>query len=237
MKAFKILGTTDDVTTCDLCGKPELKGTVVLAPLDADGAIDGDAAYYGSSCAAKAAGWTLKDIRAGVKAAKLEAQAAERAARIAARDAETKAYNAWVTETYGNGPALKAAVQAHGQAGLWSQFRAAQAAQEAVEAPVEAKPAPCTVKARGDLHLMTVHCPECNAFRMAKLPLDRVEALCHSGHFSQAEYEAYMFVWATSTVRHSAGAWSAEPTDPAVLSLAAAIRRHAGLPAPVALAA
>ncbi|MEV4037671.1 hypothetical protein [Streptomyces umbrinus] len=126
MKAYKVFGTTSDVTTCDLCGKPELKGTVVLMPLDVDGNEDGDACYFGTSCAAKAAGWTLKEVRAGIKRAAEQERAAERARRIAEREAETKAYNAWVAETYGTGATLKNGIQKHGAAGLWAQFRAAR---------------------------------------------------------------------------------------------------------------
>ncbi|MET9126960.1 hypothetical protein [Streptomyces sp. NPDC004528] len=89
----------------------------------------------------------------------------------------------------------------------------------------------------GNIHLMTVHCIECNAYRMAKMNRDTVEQWYRSGHFGQEEYEAYMYVWATSAVRHSAGGWGEEPTDPKVIELAAAIRRHAGIPAPAVLAA
>ena len=37
--AYRVLGTTDEVTTCDICGKVELKGTIVLGVLDADGNV------------------------------------------------------------------------------------------------------------------------------------------------------------------------------------------------------
>ena len=60
--AFRVLGTTDDVTACELCGKPELRGTVILGALDADGNVEGEA-YYGSSCAAKAEAKNAKDSR------------------------------------------------------------------------------------------------------------------------------------------------------------------------------
>ena len=100
-KAYRVTGTTDDVTECGLCGKVELKGTAMLLPLDADGNADGEINYFGTSCAAKAAGWTVKEVRAGIKRAadekraKIQAeQAAERTRRIAERAAETKAYNA-----------------------------------------------------------------------------------------------------------------------------------------------
>lgn len=127
-KAYRVTGTTDEVTECDLCGKVELKGTVMLLPLDGDGDADGEINYFGTSCAAKAAGWTVREVRAGIKRAAVEKQTAERKRRIAERDAETKAYNAWVAETYGTGSPLKDAIQKHGVAGLWAQFRAARTA-------------------------------------------------------------------------------------------------------------
>lgn len=83
-KAFRVLGTTSDVTECDLCGRAELKGTVVLAPLDIDGNEEG-VVYYGASCGAKAAGWTTKDVRRAAK----DADAAARVAYYAWSDMET----------------------------------------------------------------------------------------------------------------------------------------------------
>lgn len=57
-------GTTDDVTTCQICGKPELRGTVILAILDADGNTE-DVTYAGTSCAAKlASGRTGRSVTA-----------------------------------------------------------------------------------------------------------------------------------------------------------------------------
>lgn len=53
---FRYLGTTDESTECERCGKTELRSTVVLALLDADGNPDGDPVYYGSTCAARALG-------------------------------------------------------------------------------------------------------------------------------------------------------------------------------------
>lgn len=50
---FRYIGITDETTVCEECGKPELKATVVLAVLDADGNTE-DVVRYGSSCAAKA---------------------------------------------------------------------------------------------------------------------------------------------------------------------------------------
>jgi len=55
MASYRVRGTTDDVTTCQQCGKPELKGTVILDILDADGNTE-DIIYAGTTCAAKMAG-------------------------------------------------------------------------------------------------------------------------------------------------------------------------------------
>ncbi|MGP3750834.1 hypothetical protein [Streptomyces sp. IBSNAI001] len=89
----------------------------------------------------------------------------------------------------------------------------------------------------GNIHVMVVGCVDCNAFRMSKMDRKTVERWYHTGHFGQADYEAYMHVWATSSVRHSAGAWMVEPTIPKVVEIVAAIRRHAGIPTPAVLAA
>jgi hypothetical protein len=51
--AFRYIGVTDECVTCEKCGKPNLRSTVVLAILDADGNTD-DVTYYGSTCAARA---------------------------------------------------------------------------------------------------------------------------------------------------------------------------------------
>jgi hypothetical protein len=75
--AFKVLGTTNDVTECEHCGRTELKGTIRLGVLDADGNVE-DVTYFGAVCGARAAGWTTKDIRK-------QATAADRAAVEAAR--------------------------------------------------------------------------------------------------------------------------------------------------------
>lgn len=59
---FRVQGVTDDITTCECCGREGLKRTVRLIELDADGA-DVDAVYYGTDCAARAAGTTVTRIR------------------------------------------------------------------------------------------------------------------------------------------------------------------------------
>jgi hypothetical protein len=74
---FRVQGITDDVTTCECCGLTNLKRTVRLIQLDADG-NDMEAVYYGTSCAAKAAGTTTTRIRRCAAAAEsLVARATE----------------------------------------------------------------------------------------------------------------------------------------------------------------
>jgi hypothetical protein len=77
---FKVLGTTDDVTECEHCGRTDLKGTIRLGVLDADGNVEGET-YFGAVCGARAAGWTTKDIRKQATAANRANAEAERVER------------------------------------------------------------------------------------------------------------------------------------------------------------
>jgi hypothetical protein len=112
VKAYKVLGTTNDVTNCELCGKVELKGTVMLAVLDVDGNPDGDPSYFGSSCAAKAAGWTLREVRAGIKRASDEERERKRAERDALWAAEREWLADWYLTRYGTPSLVDAAKRA-----------------------------------------------------------------------------------------------------------------------------
>lgn len=78
--AYRVLGTTDDVTECEHCGRTELKGTIRLGVLDADGNVE-DVTHFGAVCGAQAAGWTAKDIRKQATAADRAAREAERVER------------------------------------------------------------------------------------------------------------------------------------------------------------
>lgn len=84
----KFLGTTDDVTTCDCCGKANLKSTVALS-ID-----DSDPVHYGSDCAAQAIGRDVKEVRKETRKADRanESRAAEAKAR-----AEREAAAPWFT--------------------------------------------------------------------------------------------------------------------------------------------
>lgn len=70
-------GFTEDITTCDFCGKQELKGTVRMVAVDADGTED--EMHAGVVCAAKRAGTTAAVIRSEAKAADTARRVAERA--------------------------------------------------------------------------------------------------------------------------------------------------------------
>jgi hypothetical protein len=91
---YRVIGTTDDITTCDVCGRPELKGTVAL---DADG----ETTYAGTTCAARLAGRTTLDIRSAARAADRARIDAEDAARREAAAVEDAAFLGWVADTYG----------------------------------------------------------------------------------------------------------------------------------------
>lgn len=70
---YKILGFNDDKCECEICGKQELKGTYAIEDI-----LNGGIIRAGSSCGAKMAGWTSKELvakyKAGEKEKKLQAQ-------------------------------------------------------------------------------------------------------------------------------------------------------------------
>lgn len=69
---MQAIAITDDITTCDCCGRAGLKRTVVLR--SDDGAIR----YHGTSCAARALfGWSDAGTNRRVRQQAIAAQAAE----------------------------------------------------------------------------------------------------------------------------------------------------------------
>jgi general stress protein YciG len=79
---WRYLGTTDESVICEKCGKDDLRSTVMIVPLDADGNDDGDVTYYGSTCAARALG-----VRGGGKAVLAAANGARLQTLMNAHDA------------------------------------------------------------------------------------------------------------------------------------------------------
>lgn len=51
---LRVMGITDDVTTCECCGRVNLKCTVALDKCDAEGNTTGEVVHYGRDCASKA---------------------------------------------------------------------------------------------------------------------------------------------------------------------------------------
>ena len=100
-RVFAVLGTTDAVTVCWLCGRDELRGTIALDTLDADGNRTGKVVYYGSSCGARAAGWTQKEFKVAIKVADQEKIDAARAARAEESDRYIAARDAYSMRVYG----------------------------------------------------------------------------------------------------------------------------------------
>lgn len=101
MKAYRVGGTTDEITQCELCGRPELKGTVQMIELDAAG-NDLEDHYFGTSCAAKAAGWTQKEVKAAAKTADQERREAARRAKEEESRRFCHARDAYFEATYGD---------------------------------------------------------------------------------------------------------------------------------------
>lgn len=74
-------------------------------------------------------------------------------------------------------------------------------------------------------HFLSVRCPECTARVLASRTLAQVENWYHQGIVTQAAYEAYMYVWATSAVRYGDyPGWNEAPGDPEVLELVSHLR-------------
>lgn len=85
-KKYRILGFNDDQCSCDVCGKQELKGTYAMEDLSS-----GEIFRAGSSCGAKMAGWTSKELVAKYKAG--EKENIETAKKELRQSAEYIAYN------------------------------------------------------------------------------------------------------------------------------------------------
>ncbi len=88
---YRVLGTTDDVTTCECCGRKELKGTVALQ-WTLDGEAVGNPVFFGCVCAARAVGESAKTIKAAVKSADDEKAAHLRRARARLHAASMEAH-------------------------------------------------------------------------------------------------------------------------------------------------
>ena len=89
MTSYIALGTTDDSTECGKCGKVELRRTVRIGVLDADGNVE-ETFYAGTTCAAKLT---------GRKAAAILAEALAADTRLA----DARRWRAEMAGVYGDG--------------------------------------------------------------------------------------------------------------------------------------
>lgn len=71
---YEIKGTTDEVCTCDCCGRTDLKYTVIMS-------LDGDVSYFGRVCAARHAGIPATEIESAAKKADRVTAEVKRAAQ------------------------------------------------------------------------------------------------------------------------------------------------------------
>lgn len=92
-RTVRFLGTTDEVDTCDCCGRTGLKSTVALS-ID-----DGEPVHFGVVCAARALSRPAREIRS--ESSKADRERAERAAaeRKAAFDAHFAKWTAFLAAT------------------------------------------------------------------------------------------------------------------------------------------
>lgn len=89
------LGTTDEVSTCDCCGRQGLKSTVALQ-IDA-----AEPVYYGVVCASRALKQPAKTIRAAAKSADEAKATAERARINAEQAAKDAQFGDWLRDKTG----------------------------------------------------------------------------------------------------------------------------------------
>jgi hypothetical protein len=114
---MKVLGISDEVTTCECCGRTNLKKTVALD--NGNGVV-----RYGTECAARAMGRGKADVEKEVKAVQAASAAAAEKARSEAAAAEYSRWAAWLSEKV-PGADVAAAVRSLGG------FSAARAAYKA----------------------------------------------------------------------------------------------------------
>jgi hypothetical protein len=90
--SLKVRGTTQDVQKCDRCGRQDLKKTIVVEHLDADGNGTGHIEHFGSECISKIMKKPAVKIEKEAAAADHEAKMIkeQNAERLAKRPASTK---------------------------------------------------------------------------------------------------------------------------------------------------
>lgn len=115
---FEILGSADDHPTCELCGRADLKRTVVLRDRNTDEVV-----HYGTDCAARAANWTVREVEMATRDADAQARDVARIARDEALATESRAWEAWLAERSGINDVTLAIAALGGFAAARSRWR------------------------------------------------------------------------------------------------------------------
>lgn len=81
------------------------------------------------------------------------------------------------------------------------------------------------------------YCEDCDVRELVKATLGEVEDRYHTGRCTQAQFEAFKYVWATGAFRFTPSyrEWAATPTDPEVRRLARKMLRLGGRDIPAEL--
>jgi hypothetical protein len=78
-------------------------------------------------------------------------------------------------------------------------------------------------------------CEDCDIQRMAKMRLDTVDSLYRQSRVTQAQFEAYMYVWARLSPHGGRPEWMTVPTDPDVRRIARKLLRAGGFGIPAGM--
>lgn len=117
---FTIQGITDEVDTCDCCGRTKLKRTVALLN------ENGSEVFFGTECAAQALKLPATDVRKAARSAQAARDAAASKARRAAFDAEFAAWSKFLRERTGLSEVAPAIQALGGIANARAAFRASK---------------------------------------------------------------------------------------------------------------
>lgn len=116
--SIRIFGTVEDITTCDHCGRTDLKATVALS-ID-----EGPVLHYGRDCAATALKVARSSISKAVRAADAAKEDEARQARRAAAALADAAWGAFLRPVHSN--RFMAIERLGGFAAARAAFKAAQ---------------------------------------------------------------------------------------------------------------
>lgn len=90
----KVIGISDEVTTCECCGRTNLKRTVVIS--DGDGEV-----YYGTECAARAMNLSKAKVESELSMLRRAAIYTAERERNIQHNREMEEYRLWLPKTYG----------------------------------------------------------------------------------------------------------------------------------------